>query len=100
MFLEKGALLNVKNQSGMTPLHLATRFSNNVSIVKRLLDKGALVNVRDKKEKTPLAYVARLNRNRYLAFGRERERADRLDKEKVTLLLENGACINRRIESY
>jgi cytohesin len=49
-FLEKGIDVNVRDENGATPLHLAT----NKDVVELLIAKGADVNAKDKNDCTPL----------------------------------------------
>ena len=54
--LEAGAKTNVKNDSGMTPLHAST-LQGLRPVVDRLLNHGADVNAKDDKNRTPLHYA-------------------------------------------
>jgi len=48
--------VNVRDDSGKTPLHYAS-LDGNLDIVKYLVNKGADVNVRDDRGNIPLDYV-------------------------------------------
>ncbi|KAK5650289.1 hypothetical protein RI129_001318 [Pyrocoelia pectoralis] len=50
---EKGKLLNVRNVSGQTPLHLAVEFGNK-TFVEKLIEVQADITVQDKHGNTPL----------------------------------------------
>jgi len=54
--IKKGAEVNVQNNQGETPLHLAIDYDTeqSTSIAKYLLDHGALIEVKDKWNWTPL----------------------------------------------
>jgi ankyrin repeat protein len=51
--LNAGARLDVRNESGHTPLHVAAN-KENVEVVQALLDRGADINARDKVGNYPL----------------------------------------------
>ncbi|MCK4821544.1 ankyrin repeat domain-containing protein, partial [bacterium] len=60
----KGANINVKNNKGFTPLHIACKteyfnfnYSKDIYVSKWLVDNGADVNARDTKGNTPVFYV-------------------------------------------
>jgi len=74
--LKEGADVNVKDDYGRTPLHVAAE-KGEVEIVKLLLEKGADVNVKNNNGQTPLHYAA--------SGGYT---------EIVKLLLERGADVN------
>lgn len=67
MLLEKGAVVNVVNKKGETPLILSC-FTNNIKNIRLLVDHGADINVHDPAFHgyTPLMIVL-LNFNYYLA---------------------------------
>lgn len=48
-----GANLNIKNNDGQTPLHLAC-FSGFSNCIKDLIEHGADINIKDNNNKTPL----------------------------------------------
>lgn len=58
LLLANGAQINIKDDFGRTPLHIASvRYDEE--IVKTLINNGADVNVKDKKGMTPLHWAAR-----------------------------------------
>lgn len=73
---EKGASLNIKNDSGSTPLHCAA-FTGNTAIIEYLLQKGAEIDATDKGDKQPLHAAVYTNRF-----------------EAVKVLVEAGANVN------
>jgi len=54
LFIAKGADVNVRNESGATPLHEAARRGYK-EIVEFLIEKGAQINAKDEDGMTPLA---------------------------------------------
>ncbi len=56
-----GANLEAKNNSGRTPLHLASEF-NRISIAKLLIERGAIVRANDNGGRTPLHLASFWNR--------------------------------------
>ena len=52
------SVLNIKNKSSQTPLHIACRFGF-YNLVKYLVDMGANMNSIDKENKTPLFYAVK-----------------------------------------
>jgi len=65
---EKGkAPLNIPDQSGWYPLHLASGHGY-VEIVKLLVNKGADINVKDKDGNTPLAWARKMEAREVEAF--------------------------------
>lgn len=85
LLLEKGANLEAKNFSGMTPLHLlsAAYHLERTGTLLLLLEKGAQVNTIDKNGATPLHTVAE---NNFAPF--------------VKVLLEHGADIEMKHMKY
>lgn len=51
--ISKGAHVNIKNQQGKYPLHIAA-YNGNLELTKRLISRGAKVNVKDIYDITPL----------------------------------------------
>lgn len=51
---------NVKDQSGMTPLHWAVKFVNPL-IISKLLKKGANLNIQDQYGATPLIFATSMS---------------------------------------
>jgi len=51
--LRKGAIVNVRDELGKTPLFWAAA-NGRLDVVKFLVAKGAIVNARDKNNETPL----------------------------------------------
>ena len=84
MFLEIGAQINTKSNSGATPLHLATK-NDHLEIVQILLQNGADTNIEqeDCLRFTPL-HTAALNGH----------------VEVSILLLQNGARIDAKTNCY
>jgi len=56
MLLNKGANVNVKNNDGISALHIAVK-NHHIEIVELLLKYGARINSRDNKGKTALHYA-------------------------------------------
>lgn len=81
LLLERGAEVNVGDQTGFTALHSAAQ-GGSVDAAELLIEKGAKVNARDAEERTPL-HVAAFN-------GSER---------LIKLLIEHGADVNARSKS-
>jgi ankyrin repeat protein len=54
--LNKKETVNTQNDEGLTPLHIAVRYSTFFQI-KLLLSNGADVSIKDKKSKTPYDYA-------------------------------------------
>ena len=76
--IQQGADVNVSNDNGATPLHLAT-MEGHKEVVALLIEKGADVTVSNENGTTPLHFAA---------WDSEREIA--------AILIENGADINVR----
>ena len=60
--LDTGEDVNVKSDSGMTPLHHAAYRENN-EVIELLIAKGASVNAQDVAGRTPLNVAIRYNTN-------------------------------------
>ena len=74
--LDKGADVNAKNESGVTPL-LWAAWKGHKEVAELLIANGADVNTKDKRPMTPLHYAARDGH-----------------KEIAELLIANGANVN------
>ena len=81
LLLYKRADVNISNDNGITPLHLASMY--NVSrLVQKLINKRAIIDAKDIKNNTPLIYACMNN--------------DGINV--VKLLISNGANINLKGE--
>ena len=56
MLLDNGAYVSGRDETGMTPLHVAAKH-NNIYAAHLLLEKGSKVMPKDDKGKTPLDYA-------------------------------------------
>ena len=74
--------IDIQNNLGQTPLHLAALKKDNRKIITTLLDSGADVNKLDKNEKTPLDYALLTN-----------------DEEMIKELVDYGGMIGQQILS-
>ena len=78
LLLEKGAVLNIQNQSGQTALHFALASENeNIEIVELLITKGIDIEIEDHLKRRAI----------HFSF-------DRGYKQSTDLLLEKGADIS------
>lgn len=78
ILLTHHAAVNATSQkTRTTPLHMAVQFGKNIQNMELLIKHGALVNLKTAKSDTPLKMAVFNN-----------------DKEKVLLLLNNGADVN------
>jgi ankyrin repeat protein len=86
LLLTKGADVNIRDNKGLTPLHIAAWYaaSKNPEIVELLLSKGADINAKDDSGKTALSYAI------------ENWRAG---AEIVVFLIAKGADVNARDEA-
>lgn len=66
--IEHGADVNARNESGFTPLFLAS--SDDLVVAHHLIDLGAHVNVRNKSGSTPLAFILSRRQPNDAAFSR------------------------------
>ena len=80
LLLDRGADIEARGGSGMTPLHLAVQWKENGPVAQLLLERGADINARDDQGRTPL-HVA-IERNAGLPI--------------IKALLDNGADIHAR----
>lgn len=76
MLLKFGAIINVKDKKGKTPLHYACA-KNDCLLVQMLLNNGALVDAEDEENTTPLLQATKGNHF-----------------DVSSLLLEHGAIVN------
>ncbi|KAF8244599.1 ankyrin [Wilcoxina mikolae CBS 423.85] len=81
--LDNGALVDLENDEGETPLFTAVGYDNTFGVVRELLRRGANVNVRSCNNSTPLHQAATENKG-YI----------------VKLLLNNGANIATKRRHY
>jgi ankyrin repeat protein len=54
--LALGVCADIRNNDGLTPLHVAVR--QNIEVVKRFIDRGLSVDLLDSQNKTPLMHAA------------------------------------------
>jgi len=54
--LEAGADVNVSNEDGNTPLHIAASINRNAKVAELIILKNADVNAKNKKRETPPHY--------------------------------------------
>lgn len=52
-FIEAGANIDARNESGKTPLHYAARYNPNPAVIAALIEAGADIRARDKAGKLP-----------------------------------------------
>ncbi len=55
MLIEAGAPLDVRNDDGQTPLHIAATYSGDPKLIRLLITHGVDVNAMDDHQLTPLA---------------------------------------------
>lgn len=65
--MHNGAAVNVKNQNGCTPLHLATEASDATETIIKLLRNGAYVNEQNNWLSTPLHFAVQHNHSKVVA---------------------------------
>lgn len=80
LLVEMGADINIRNDTGMSPLHRAVQYAQ-APVVRLLLDRGADVLARDNNGNSPLHWAVRT----------AAPNADRQVIATVELLLERGA---------
>ena len=68
-YLDSGGDVNVKSNSGMTPLHHAA-YRENKEVIELLIAKGASLNAKDVAGRTPLNVAIRYNRTAAAALLR------------------------------
>ncbi|GIY74195.1 ankyrin-3 [Caerostris darwini] len=79
--------INVKNNEGLTPLHLASR-GNFQHVVSFLIDKGAEINAKDNNGRTAFYFACINNYKDVMHILINKETKDKLDyKEKIQLLI-------------
>lgn len=61
LLLDRGADIEARGGSGMTPLHLAAQRRRNGPVVQLLIERGANVNARDDQGRTPLHFAVDRN---------------------------------------
>ncbi|MBP5442095.1 MAG: ankyrin repeat domain-containing protein [Treponema sp.] len=113
--IEAGADVNARDVDGWTALMYASRYQQNVQIVKNLIDNGAYVRVRNKYNVTPLLMAAEYSQNPEIlsVLLQDRSPADEevfkafiltisstqapveITKSKLRLFLDVGVAINR-----
>jgi len=60
---QRGSDVNAKHKNGITPLHLAAAFNDNLEVLDDLILKGALINATNVTGSTPLHYAANWTAN-------------------------------------
>ena len=76
--IDNGLDVNAKNEKGKTPLHIATRYNENLEIIKTLIKAGSNINAMTTKGYAPIHYAAYKNKN----------------PEIIKLLISKGANVN------
>jgi ankyrin repeat protein len=112
--IDHGADVNIPNNIGLSPLSLAV-VKNNYALTEILLKNKADVNYLDKKEHSVLYYAEKLNNSKIIKLLKRsiREYAgsdfkenrllgaiDADDLEYIRLLVDQGADVNQKINSY
>ena len=96
--LKYGALINSKNESGLTPLHIAASLGW-LEVVKCLIENGARVDVKDDKEgRTPFFFAMRQDQTdvvNYLTLAKKRK----AEKEPEASLSYDPAITHRAVTS-
>jgi ankyrin repeat protein len=110
-FIEKGADVNSRNNSGFAPLHAAnSTYGQDLDLIQRLVAKGADVNARGSRDETPLYWAAQRGNIQVVkflidhgadfdcgnAFGSVVHVAINKSQELAKLLVERGAPLNQR----
>ncbi len=96
---EQKELLDLKNNYGETPLHIAAR-NNNLNVLKKLFNFGADVSTRDGNGWTALHYAAQTDNPVLIEFLHKKNNSlinITSNKEKQTAL--HIACLNSNLEA-
>jgi len=94
--LKHGAKVDLQNETGTTPLHLAvSNFDRDAAdparIAKMLIERHADVNARDKDGHTPLDYATPRNDAGLFDGGEKSEKAKAVEAVMIDLLKKHGA---------
>jgi uncharacterized protein len=90
MLVEHNADVHIRNDLGMTPLHVAARpreYCDHIDIMQVLLDHGANPNARDNHGSTPLHHLSWSFKPGYSVVGEG-------TVEGTRLLLKHGAIVD------
>ncbi|MCK4264950.1 hypothetical protein KAW80_01175 [Candidatus Babeliales bacterium] len=95
--LNRGANLNLRDDSGQTPLHAAVNSRNPIpELVKAIIKNKGKPNIKDFKDNTPLYYALK-KLNELARSGKStKDTSDIIKKisEVITILIASGASIN------
>ena len=87
--LDRGIGVKVKDDSGVTPLHRAAKYSGKPEVMKAVLDAGAELEARDSDERTPLHWAVEYdNKAAVKALTEAGANPNVRDKGNLTPLLE------------